>query len=500
MAAAFQLPAASLPWLLRHELRLAARMMGAKARLRTILTLLLLASVPVVLGCMIAWQLRGAPTVPSPQLRATLLGAQGGMLVLMISLAAVQVLRAFRERDDLDLLLSAPIPPERVVIAKALGVCWTVSLTFLVLFGPFLLASVALGHWQWAGGFLIIFTNAVMATSLAFVIIGLLLQWLGPRRTRQAVHVGGVLTGAAAFVGPQLGMSRSLASKAPGGFAPVLPEPLDWLSHAMVGAPGPLLLLLLFAGAMGWAAARFGARRMLARTTEAVPQGRAGRRPHRFRSGLMRILVTKELRLLARDPELISQVLLRLIYVVPLLLFARDSGSTTIVAAAQLAAGAAAVAGMTAASLAWLIICAEDAPELLDAAPVAASQVLRAKLVAACGPPLLLVLPFVVLAAMQSLAIGVLALLASVLAALSAALVQAWYAQPVARAVFRKRGNGSLAMGVMEVLLAVSWASGAALLARGSLFAAVPLLVAVLLWGGAWATRPRRAGLVATRA
>jgi hypothetical protein len=50
------------------------------------------------------------------------------------------------------------------------------------------------------------------------------------------------------------------------------------------------------------------------------------------------------------------------------------------------------------------------------------------------------------------------------------------------------------------VLLAVSWASGAALLARGSLFAAVPLLVAVLLWGGAWVTRPRRAGLVAARA
>src|SRR5690606_37353699 len=97
---------------------------------------------------------------------------------------------------------------------------------------------------------------------------------------------------------------------------------------------------------------------------------------------------------LARDPALAFQIVLRLIYLAPLVLVAlgRDNGPPV---APTLAFISVVAAGQVVGSLAWIVISAEDAPDLLTAAPVTRNQAERAKLASALAmaAPIALVVP-----------------------------------------------------------------------------------------------------------
>ena len=90
-------------------------------------------------------------------------------------------------------------------------------------------------------------------------------------------------------------------------------------------------------------------------------------------------MFAKEWRLLARDPALAFQIVLRLIYLAPIALaaFGRGRGPPLAPGARLLQRD---VAGQLVGSFAWLAVSAEDAPDLLAVAPVGERQVERAKL------------------------------------------------------------------------------------------------------------------------
>src|SRR5258707_12733651 len=115
-------------------------------------------------------------------------------------------------------------------------------------------------------------------------------------------------------------------------------------------------------------------------SANAVPVHRASRIKS-FRAGSrQQALRSKEFVLLRRDPWLMSQSLMQLLYLVPpaLLLwrsFADSSAAIMLITPVIVMA-----AGQLAGGLAWLTISGEDAADLVASAPLAASRVTRAKI------------------------------------------------------------------------------------------------------------------------
>lgn len=480
----------SFAWLLRHELRLALRGTGTRTGwIARNLPLIIIATVPAIGGIALAYLLRDIGPL-SDRAVAPMLGFIGAgiitLLVLMISTAAIAVLRTFHDRHDLDLLLSSPVPSATILAAKAVGVAVTVAAPFALFVGPFALASGVFGELHWLGGLAMVGVDATVATSIALGLTSLMFGAMGARRARTIIQLGAAVMGGAVFLLSQLrNVSPALTHRLYLAIIHRWPPPLDWPARAAVGEILPLAAMIAVAGLAAWSAARFGARHLAASAdTGASSRSVVRTGPVRFRAGLARIVIAKELRLIVRDPELITQIALRLVYLIPmaaLVLRGRDG----VEPGPAVATAATAFAGLLASSLAWIIVCAEDAPDLLAAAPVAAATVERAKLVAACLAPVALIT--VASAAIIGSApwAAAVTLVMGVVAALTAALLQAWFGKVQPRAAFRRRQSGSFVVGLGQVALAGAWSGTAALLARGSIWALAPALFGCMIMAGA---------------
>jgi ABC-2 type transport system permease protein len=307
------------------------------------------------------------------------------------------------------------------------------------------------------------------------------------------VQLAAAATGGAAFLLSQAqSLAPGLASRLFAAIQRPWPFPLDWPARAATGCLLPLAAMTAMAAAAAWAAALGGARHLAAASDGGATMTAARTTIVRFRAGLTRIIVGKELRLIARDPELITQVALRLIYVIPLAaLLVR--GRHGVDPGPAIAGGATAFAGLLASSLAWIIVAAEDAPDLLAAAPRDAAAIARAKLVAAVLVPLALlgVAALAAAVAAGARAAGVTLAIGAV-AAVTAAQLQAWFGRPAPRAAFRRRQAGSFVVALGEVVLAGAWSGTASLLVGGSWWAAVPAVIGGAIMAGAIEARDKR--------
>jgi hypothetical protein len=136
--------------------------------------------------------------------------------------------------------------------------------------------------------------------------------------------------------------------------------------------------LLILGAAIVVFSAKFGDHAIAASSVAASGVRQAGRSGFR-RAAPMRALRQKEWTLLRRDPWLVSQTLMQLLYLLPpALMLWRSYGERTdalvvlvpvlVMAAGQLAGG-----------LAWLAISGEDAPDLVATAPILSRHIVRAK-------------------------------------------------------------------------------------------------------------------------
>ncbi len=479
---------ATLPWLIRHELRLWAREGERAGRVGRIIALLVLTLLPLGFGIRIALDQRNAPAMP-PAAIGPLAWGFAGLVLLMLSGACVYVLRSFHERGDLDLLLAAPVPPARVMAAKSLAIHAAVALPLLFVTTPFAVASALLGHPGWLGGLAIIIIAAVIATSLAFGIVAWLFRNVGAKRGRMVVQLGGgVFAVSAALLAQTPNIAPDLFRRISRWLAQAPAAPFDAPARAALGDPVALLVLAGLALGLAMMASRLAANRLVSAAPETraapVTRGGSGRfraQGGRFRAGLARILLVKELQLLWRDAELLSSVALQLAYMIPAfaLIFSGSGASPT-----RLAAACVLFCGLLASSLAWLTICGEDAPDLIASAPVPATLVRRIKIVAACLPPLAMVLLPLLITAVYDLRAGAAALLLGPVAAATAALQQGWAGRPQPRRAFRSRQKSSLLLAVSEYAMAGAWAGTAALLVQASAWAAVTAVLALFLLGG----------------
>jgi ABC-2 type transport system permease protein len=341
-----------------------------------------------------------------------------------------------------------------------------------------------------------------MAFAVAMTIA--LFMTLGPKRTRLVAQVMAAVIGAACVIGLQLAAIQSLgslsrteilASSALVASAPESGSILYWPARAAVGDLPALagvlgFAMLLLGASIALFAPRFGD---CATAASGVSQSAKRRLPtsNGFRRATPgRALRLKEWLLLRRDPWLMSQSLMQILYLVPpaVLLwqgFGEGEGAVVVLVPVLVMA-----AGQLAGGLAWLAISGEDAPELVATAPVAAAAILRAKVEAVMGVIGIVFLPFVVAIALMSLW-NAMATVLGILAASAAAIqIQHFFRTQAKRSHFRRRQTSSRAATFAEAFSSIAWAGTAALVAAGTWLAPIAGVFAVAVLLVAWLISP----------
>lgn len=501
-------PPASLLWFAEHELRLAwrdwvAMLTGGRHRRGIVAAIVILGfglALHWVAGLLVQpWLAAGI--VPD---KPTLVNLTfGGLLFVsvMLSQALEAVTRAYYTRSDLDLILASPASSKKLFAVRTTAVAFTTVALSCLLASPLIDTLAFYDGPRWLAAYLVLISLGALCTAIALLITVALFRLVGPRRTRLVAQVVAAIIGAGFIIGIQAiailsygSMSRfavlhsqALIAAAPG------PESLAWYpARAAFGEPLPLLAVLVvgcggLALAIWITASDFG-RKAIAAASASQPQVAGRQKAHRFRAASPRqMLRRKEWLLLRRDPWLLSQTLMQILYLIPpaLMLWINYGGNVgayvvvvpvLVMASGQLAGG-----------LAWLAISGEDAHDLVATAPVPRRTVIAAKIEAVLVVVGIVLLPLLILIGIVAPLMAAVVALCAACAAGSATVVQLLFRTPSRRALFRRRQVASRTATICEALVSIAWAGTGALLAAGSVIAFVPALIAGLVLLLAWA-------------
>jgi ABC-2 type transport system permease protein len=486
-------------WLLGQELRLSWRGWWSASRARgygRVVLYVVLGALVLFGGYWVANLLSRAEPSATPAALAIISTVFAVLATLMLSQALVLVTDAVYQRGDLDLLLSSPLPPWRVLSVRMTAVALNVAMLYLILLFAVFIWLPLFGGWRWMGLAPSVLALALFATSIGLLAARFLFRVLGARNTRVASQILAALIGAAFFLVMQaqnfmpMQQRRSAYERLATLFAhPAIDvrSPLWLPARAALGEPIALaawlgFTLLLYVVSVRSFSAQFVGN--AAAVAASPASGRADRGVKRLRGGLRGSLVRKEWRLLRRDPVLLSQVLLQLVYLAPLVFVLWRSvgfGEASRAGVAMLSGAFVFLASSLAASLVWLTSSAEDAPDLIAAAPITPAMVVQAKAFAAGAPVAALMLAPVSAAFVIAPMAGVWLLLGSAAAIASACLIGIWHQRPGDRKNFRRRrANASLAATLGQSFVTLSWAGATGLAVAGmALLSIIPALIAI---------------------
>jgi ABC-2 type transport system permease protein len=492
----------TLAWFARHESRLAWRdwiAMMTAGRRRRMTTVVIALTVFVTLMHLVAYPIVKGYAAVALAPDKTALVVMTGMLALSWSLMASQamesVTRAFYSRSDLDLILTSPAAARTLFAVRIATMALATALMSLLLASPFINVLAALGGLRWLAAYAVVVAISLTAMAFAVTMTIALFMALGPKRTRLVAQVMAAVIGAACVIGLQLAaiwslgsLSRTdvLVSSALVAFAPESGSILYWPARAAVGDLTALagvlgFSTLLLGAAIALFAPRFGdciiAATGVSQTTTRQPSNSNGFR----RATPRRALRLKEWLLLRRDPWLVSQTFMQILYLVPpaFLLwrgFGEGAGAVVVLVPVLVMA-----AGQLAGGLAWLAISGEDAPELVATAPISATEMLRAKIEAVMGVIGLVFLPFVAAIALISLWHAVVTALAIGASSAAAIQIQHFFRTQAKRSHFRRRQTSSRAATFAEAFSSIAWAGTAALAGAGTWFAAMAGMFPVIV-------------------
>ena len=207
-----------------------------------------------------------------------------------------------------------------------------------------------------------------------------------------------------------------------------------------------------------------------------------------FHGGVAFSLRRKERKLIARDPWLLSQVLLQVIYVLPISIVLWRRGGVTGSVDVAVAPSIVVIAAQLSGSLAWVMISGEDAPEFLASAPVTRKAADIYKLGAIALPiGLFLALPTLALAYFSPRGAIIAAGFAAGAGA-STGMLNFWRQAPAKRNMVLRRHTQSRLVALLELVLTLIWSVGCAVTVMTGWLGLVTLTPAVLLL---WLIRPR---------
>ncbi len=503
-------PAGTAVWFAQHESRLVWRdwismiTAGRRERLRAVA----IGVVAFILSMhFVAYWVVG-PHAGAAINKQTLLTITTSALLswmLMISQAMELITRAFYARSDLDLILASPVDSNKLFGVRIATIALGTTLMALPLAAPFIDVLVARGGWRWLGAYGLIVAMGAAATALAVGLTVALFRVLGAKRTRFVAQVVAAIIGAAFIIGLQViailtygTISRTalLQSKTLLALTPGLDSALWWPARAALGQIFPLMAVLatsfaLLAAAVAFVAPRFANYAIMAAGVGNASVVRSRRNAIRKRLSPRGALRRKEWILLRRDPWLMSQTLMQMLYLVPpalMLWRGFDQGNSALQLVVPVLVMA---AGQLAGGLAWLAISGEDAPDLVATAPVPARFILRAKIEAVLGAVVIVFAPLVAAIAIASPWHALVAAAGIGIAAAASTAVQFWFRSQAKRSQFRRRQVSSRLATFAEAFSSIGWAATAAVASASLWLAIAPVAMALLVLGGAYLLSPR---------
>ena len=499
-------------WFARHEWRLAWRdwlsMMTAGRRERLPRALIAIAVFVVFMHVVAYWMV--GPYADAPVDKASLVAITASVLLsffLMMSQAMESATRAFYSRSDLDLILASPAATKKVFAVRMTTIALSVAMMALPMAVPFIDILIVRGGWRWAGAYGLIVAMGATATALALAITVAMFRAVGPKRTRFVAQVVAAVIGAAFIIGLQVAAILSygtlsrvsvVESQAVIAHAPSLDSLFWWPARAAMGDGRALIAVLAvslisLAAIIVFVAPRFGDYAITASGTVTSGAARENRSAAFLSARSPRgALRRKEWLLLRRDPWLVSQTLMQMLYLIPpavLLWRSFDDGNgayqllvpVLVMAAGQLAGG-----------LSWLAISGEDAPDLVATAPVPPHFITRAKIEAVLGVIAIVFGPLLLVLAMASPWHALITACGVVIAAAAATSIQLWFRSQAKRSQFRRRQVSSRVATFAEAFSSIGWAATAAVAAASLWLAIVPGLIALGVVAGARFMSPRQ--------
>ena len=501
---------AHLSWFVRHEFRLAWRewlaMMtgGRRRRNRAVIGLVIVAAVLHLPAYAVVGRFADLQFPLDPSSLIVLSATIFLSWALLLSQAIESVTRVFYARADLDLIMSSPVKLTNIFSVRIAAIAMTVTCMALLLSAPFIDVLAYLGGARWLAGFGLVVAIGLSAAAVAIAVTVWLFRLIGPSRTRLVAQIVSAIIGAGFVIALQvvavlsygtLSRFAVLTSDTAARIAPAPNSLVWWPARAALGNLN--LMMLLIAAALvllGLVMAVFAPR--FAGTVVSVaanPAVAARGRTRAFRAGSRpQALRWKEFLLLRRDPWLLSQSLMQMLYLVPpalMLWLSFSDSSTAIVLITPVVVMA---AGQLAGGLAWLTISGEDAADLVATAPLPPSRVIRAKIEVVLIAIAVIFAPMIVALAFASPMQAALTAIAVMVATASAAAIQLWFRAQARRSQFRRRQTSSRVATFAEAFCSIGWAATAALALTVPIAAVVSGILTLMMLAAAWKISPRR--------
>jgi ABC-2 type transport system permease protein len=503
--------AGSIPWMARHELRLAWRDFVAMSTGGRKTRGIVLAIFLVAFAAGLHWL---ANTLLGPWIRAGVAADKPTLVLLtgsgvlfwtvMLSQTMESVTRAYYTRSDLDLILSSPASSRKLFAVRTGAVALTSMLLACLLASPLINVLAAHEGPQWLAAYGVLASLGALSAAISVLVTIGLFRIAGPKRTRLIAQIIAGVVGAGFLIGIQAmailsfgDMNRFSVLQSPEfvAAAPDLQSPLWMPARAAMGDLGALAVMLAVGlGALGivvaatsqsfakYAIAAAGVSHTRVQQGTAKPFRKASQR-HALR--------VKEWKLLRRDPWLLSQTLMQILYLVPPALFlwvsyGQSAGTYVVVIPVVVMA-----AGQLAGGLSWLAISGEDAHDLVVTAPIHPRAVLLAKIEAVLCTIGVIFGPVLALIWIASWELAWVTAAFVAISAGSATAIQLWFRVPMRRAMFRRRQVASRAATISEALSSIMWAGTAVLAAGEQWLALLPATLAVIVMIVAWALSPK---------
>jgi ABC-2 type transport system permease protein len=504
---------ASLTWLAGHEFRLGWRdwvsLMTAGGRTRGRNAILALIVFAVCMHAFAYWTVARHADANLASDTAALVGITGTLVLswsLLLSQAMESVTRAFYSRSDLDLILTSPASARKVFAVRMGRIAIAAVTVAVLLAAPFINVLAVLGGARWLSAYGVVASMGAVATAAALALTILLFRTIGAKRTRLIAQIVAAIIGAAFVIGLQVAailsagsLSRYTALQSDWMLrhAPDTSSAFWWPARAVLGDHVALAEVVIFglcflAASIALFSGRFGDHAVAAAgVSSTLVRQRRWSKGFRRRSpsGTLR---QKELTLLIRDPWLISQTLMQILYLLPpaLLLWVTfrkgDDSFIVLIPVVVMAAG------QLAGGLAWLSISGEDAPDLVATAPIGAHRILAAKIEAVIVMIAAIFAPIVALLAFDEIYAAVVCGISILLASAASTMIQLCFRVQARRSQFRRRQTSSRIATFAEAFSSIAWAAASALAAAGLWHAIGPAIVALGILAGVWLISPSR--------
>lgn len=491
-----RLAAGSFPWLVAHDLRLGWRMFGdmfmgwsRRATFATIAAGL----IGLHAAAWVALEFRAA--APGRFGSDAIAAVWAAMLLWMVSQGLLAATRQLYEGRHLDVLFSSPLPVWKSVSSRALAMIAAGFASVAPLTLPLANVGALRDGPVWLSIYPILVALSILGTAAGFILAVGLFYAVGPRRARRISQVLAAMIAGAFVLGIQVAallpaeVTARIAGWAAGleDFARTYGAGIVPLTAAaFTGDPSALtallaMALLVFGVSVTGLSGAFSRASVSAAGTLA-DAGNSASRSRPFREGVRTSLRWKEWRLLVRDPNLFAQLGLQIVYTLPVVVMLLRSPNE-IPSQIALTPFIVVLAAQISSSLAWIAVSGEDAPELIQTAPIGAVQVARAKLSAIAVPvAAILGAPVLVLCSISPWAAAH-AIIFGAAAGASTALLNFWHPMPGNRRGLLRRHSQSKVVAIAEHGLSVLWALAVVMAMVDPRLALVPLLpIAGIVW------------------